>query len=171
MTNNQLQPHEYHNFYQPYVNKSNHLNLQNGFKENHQTVIDFLKNIPESKLEYRYEAGKWTIKEVILHLIDTERIFAYRALRIARNDQTALPGFDQDEYVPESRANERSREDLLQEYTDVRNATISLFKSFDDSSLQNIGLASNHKLSVRAAGFIIMGHENHHCEVIKAKYL
>jgi hypothetical protein len=103
--------------------------------------------------------------------MDAERIFTYRALRIARKDKTPLPGFEQDDYVLPSQANKRSIEDLIIEYKAIKAATVSLFDSFSDEMLMELGIASNNPVSVRAIGFIIMGHEIHHCEVIKERYL
>src|SRR5690606_27112498 len=123
------------------------------------------------KLDYRYAQDKWTIKEILLHLIDTERVFAYRAMCIARKDLTELPGFDQDAFVVHSHANERSVESLLSEYRNVRMATVSLFDSFDLRGLEQIGVANGSDLSVRAIVFIIIGHENHHLQIIKERYL
>lgn len=162
---------EYNSYYQTYLSKTNDVQLNEGLRCNMEKVISFLESISKNKLVYRYAEGKWTIKEMVLHIIDTERIFAYRALRIARQDQTPLPGFDQDAYVPTSKANDRSLESLLDEYKTVRHATIALFDSFDDEMLMQVGTASNSPLSVRAAGFILIGHENHHCEIIRERYL
>ncbi len=162
---------EYNSYYQTYLSKTNDVQLNEGLRSNMEKVISFLKSISKNKLVYRYEEGKWTIKEMLLHIIDTERIFAYRALRIARQDQTPLPGFDQDAYVPTSKANDRSLESLLDEYKTVRHATIALFDSFDDEMLIQVGSASNSPLSVRAAGYILIGHENHHCDIIRERYL
>ena len=131
----------------------------------------FLNAIPKDKLEYRYAEGKWTVKEIIQHIIDTERIFAYRALRVARNDKTALPGFEENDYALTGNANARTLESLLAEYKAVRQATIALFNSFSDDMLKHIGTASNSPISARAIGFIIIGHEAHHCNVIKERYL
>src|SRR5690606_25081708 len=171
MTAKDLSINEYNPFYQTYVNKAQNVDLKQGLRENFESVIEFLKAIPEDKLEYRYAEGKWTIKEVIQHLIDAERIFSYRALRVARQDQTPLPGFEENDYVPASFANDRSRAELLADYKAVRQATVSLFDSFTDVMLLQIGTASNSPISVRALGFITIGHENHHCQVIKERYL
>ena len=103
--------------------------------------------------------------------MDAERIFAYRALRIARQDQTPLPGFEQNDYVQPSQANERSLDDLINEFKAIRASTVALFNSFTDKMLLAKGTASNSPVSVRAIGFIIMGHEIHHCQVIKERYL
>uniref|UniRef100_UPI00404A2B8D DinB family protein n=1 Tax=Gelidibacter sp. TaxID=2018083 RepID=UPI00404A2B8D len=171
MTANDVSINEYNPFYQTYINKAQNVDLKRGLRQSFETVIEFLNTIPEDKLEYRYADGKWTIKEVIQHIIDAERIFAYRALRIARQDQTPLPGFEENDYVPASFANDRSRDELLSDYKAVREATISLFDSFTDAMLLQIGTASNSPISVRALGFITIGHENHHCQVIKERYL
>ncbi len=171
MTSKDLRVDEYNPYYQTYVNKTKGLNLKDGLGSNYETVLSFLNGIPSGKHEYRYAIGKWTIKEMLLHIIDTERIFAYRALRIARQDKTSLPGFDQDAYVEPSNANRRSFDSLLSEHKAVRQATIILFDSFDDTMLTATGTASNSTISVRAIGFIIMGHENHHCDIIKERYL
>lgn len=171
MTANNVSINEYNPFYQTYINKAQNVDLKRGLRQSFETVIEFLNTMPEDKLEYRYADGKWTIKEVIQHIIDAERIFAYRALRIARQDQTPLPGFEENDYVPASFANDRSRAELLSDYKAVREATISLFDSFTDRMLLQIGTASNSPISVRALGFITIGHENHHCQVIKERYL
>lgn len=171
MTVKDLNPNEYNSYYQTYLEKTNSSELKEGLRNNRDKVLLFFNNIPSEKYEFRYEVGKWTIKEMLLHCIDTERIFAYRALRVARQDQTPLPGFDQDAYAEPSKANNRSFESLLNEYKSVRAATISLFDSFDDDMLLAKGFASNSPISVRALGFIIMGHENHHCDVLKERYL
>ena len=139
--------------------------------DNLRATSEFLRSLPEEKLTYRYAEGKWTIKEILSHHIDDERIYAYRALRFARNDQTELPGFEQDDYVPESGANDRSLEDLLEEFAVVRRSTIALFKSFEDRVLTRSGVASGNVMSVRAIAYHIAGHELHHMNIIKARYL
>jgi uncharacterized damage-inducible protein DinB len=171
MTVKDISSDEYNPYYQTYLSKTNDVQLNEWLRSNMEKVISFLKSISKNKLDYRYAEGKWTIKEIVLHLIDTERIFAYRALRIARKDLTPLPGYDQDAYVPTSKANDRSLESLLDEYKTARHATIALFDNFDDEMLMQVGTASNSPLSVRAAGFILIGHENHHCEIIRERYL
>ena len=133
--------------------------------------IRFVQNIPLDKFDYRYEVNKWTIKEIIQHLIDTERIFQYRALRISRNDATPLPGFDENDYAKNSNGNSRSIQDLLTEMAVVRQSTLSLFKSFSQDQLLLIGTASENKISVRAIGFIMIGHQKHHQQIFEERYL
>lgn len=171
MTKKELNPGEYNSYYQLYIDKIGDVNIWEFLKTNHESVISFIKGIDESKFDYRYAEGKWSIKEVVLHLIDTERVFAYRALRIARKDKTELSGFDQNAYAVHGHADERNICDLLSEYKNVRLATISLFESFDEIALTEIGVVSNSPLSVRAVAFIIVGHEDHHLQIIKERYL
>lgn len=135
------------------------------------SCLEFYKNIADDKLGLSYLPNKWTIKEVLIHVIDCERIFAYRALRIARNDKTSLPGFDENSFTKEVYASNRTLISILKEYTTVRNATISLFESFNEEQMLRVGIASDKTISVRAIGKIIMGHELHHIQVIKERYL
>ena len=171
MTREDVLKDEYNPYYQQYILKSGNATILEGLKANGDKTISFLETIPQDKLEYQYEEGKWTIKEIIQHLIDTERIFTFRALCIAREDKTLFPGFDQDEYVVTSKANHRLISDLLQEYKALRLASINLFEGFSQEMLRCVGIASNSNLTPRAVAFIIVGHENHHCEIIKERYL
>jgi hypothetical protein len=132
---------------------------------------NILSDIPEEKEDFTYAEGKWTLKEVIGHIIDTERIMACRALRIARNDSTPLPGFDQDTYVSNGDFNKRTLYDLAHEFGVVRESNIILFKSFDEAALKRKGIANEKEISVRALISIIAGHTIHHLNVIKSKYL
>lgn len=140
-------------------------------RKNAESFIHFLRSLPKEKWEYRYAPGKWTIKEILLHIIDDERIFAYRALRFARNDATDLPGFDQDPYALASKANERSIESLIDEYTAVRKSTILLFNNLPDDAWMRGGKANDHFVTVRALIYHLAGHELHHWNIIKEKYL
>lgn len=140
-------------------------------KDNLNMVRALISALPEEKWAYRYAQDKWTIKEVLVHIIDDERIYAYRALCFARNEKTALPGFEQDEYVLYSNANERSISNIMEEYEAVRFATIALFNGFDQSALLRQGVANKNKATVRALGYHIAGHELHHINIIKEKYL
>ena len=133
--------------------------------------IHFVREIPMDKYEYRYAEGKWTIKEIIQHIIDSERIFAYRALRFSRGDETALPGFDENMYGNNADAEKRSINDLLTEMSAVRHANIMMFKSFSQEALLRKGTASGYTVSVRAFGFLLIGHQNHHIKIFKERYL
>ena len=139
-------------------------------QDNLQKTIDLMLSFPEEKLIEPHAAGEWTIKEIIVHIIDDERIYAYRALRFARGDTTKLPGFEQDDYVPTSRANERDTQGIIEELKAVRAATITLFNSFTDRALLRQGVGSGNVLSVRAAAYHIAGHELHHLNSIHENY-
>jgi uncharacterized damage-inducible protein DinB len=130
-----------------------------------------LRNLPEEKHVFSYALGKWTIKELIQHIIDTERIFSFRALSFARNDQTAMPGYDHDAFVANDNANERDYYDLLDEMKVLRTSSIQLFKSFSEEALLRMGVASNNKMSVRALGYLFSGHQIHHLNIVKERYL
>jgi len=166
-----LSTNEYSVFNATYIKAANDETLLDGLKEGLPQLLNFIRNVPAEKLEYRYAEGKWTIKDIVLHMIDTERIFAYRALRISRGDKTPLPGFEENDYVPFAFANSRTLESLLAEYENARKATISFFESLNEEQLLFMGTASNTPISVRAIGFIITGHQNHHLRVISERYL
>ena len=131
----------------------------------------FLNALDAAKWNYRYAEGKWSIKEVMLHVLDTERIMAYRALCIARNDKTPLPGFEQDDYIPFMDTENRSPKSIIEEYMAVRKATIEMFRYFNDDMLNRIGTASGNPCTPRALGYIIAGHELHHMSIIRERYL
>jgi uncharacterized damage-inducible protein DinB len=171
MNASELSTNEYSVFNATYINATTDKTLLEGLIDGLSQLVNFVKNVPAEKLEYRYAEGKWTIKDIILHMMDTERIFAYRALRISRGDKTPLPGFEENDYVPFAYANSRSVESLLSEYENVRKATISFFESLNEDQLVFLGTASNTVISVRAIGFIITGHQNHHLKVIQERYL
>jgi uncharacterized damage-inducible protein DinB len=140
-------------------------------RDNLKATTELILLIPEEKLSYRYAEGKWTIKEILAHIVDDERIYAYRALRFARNDRTELPGFEQDDYALHSGANERDVKDILSEFAAVRHATISLFEGLDERALKRSGVASGNVMSVRAAAYHIAGHELRHVQIIRERYL
>ncbi|UCH65465.1 MAG: DinB family protein [Ignavibacterium sp.] len=136
-----------------------------------KTFEKFYGSLTEEQGEFAYAEGKWTIKEVIGHVIDTERIMAYRALAFARGEEKALPGFEQDDYVANSNAAERKLVDLINEYKTLRIANIAMFKSFSEKEFSRKGTASGNKVSVLALAFIIAGHELHHHQILKERYL
>jgi hypothetical protein len=134
-------------------------------------TLELLRGIDESRAGNSYAEGKWSIKELIGHLIDTERIFSYRALRFARNDQTPLSGFEQDDYVRGANFDEQSLADLAIEFEYVRRSNIQLYKSLNEAAWSRRGPANGIEVSVRALAFITAGHEAHHVEVLKTRYL
>jgi uncharacterized damage-inducible protein DinB len=135
-----------------------------------QPLIDFFENIPEEKAAYRYAEGKWSVKEMLQHIIDTERIFGYRALSIARKDTTPLPGFDENNYAKASNADERSLPGLIEELKAVRTSTDLLLKSFTEEYLRQTGITNGHPNTVNAIGYIIFGHILHHKKVLEERY-
>lgn len=138
---------------------------------NIESTINFLNSLPEEKLNFRYAEGKWTPKQIIQHLIDSERIMTYRMLTFARNDKTELPGFEENDYAVESNADERTLEELTTEFKTVRNSSISLIRSFNDELLRRSGIANKGRITVSALVYVIAGHELHHMSVIKERYL
>jgi uncharacterized damage-inducible protein DinB len=151
-------------------------------EKNGKTIIDNLElsqnvfnktfdNLSVDKQNYAYAEGKWTVKELIQHIIDTERIFCYRALCFARKDKTSLPGFDQDVFVDNGNANQLNYKDLLDEMKTLRKSTIQLYKSFSEEALLRMGIGSGNKMSVRALGYLFSGHQLHHLNIVKERYL
>jgi hypothetical protein len=168
-----ISSHEYAPYYEGYIQPL----VQNGKSIVENLVISqenfqqSLQDISSEKQLFAYDSGKWTVKEVVQHIIDTERVFCYRALCFARNDKTALPGFDQDLFVINDNANARNWTDLLEEMRVVRQGTIILFNSFTEDALLRIGSGSGKNMSVRAIGFLCSGHQLHHLKVLKERYL
>jgi uncharacterized damage-inducible protein DinB len=134
-------------------------------------TMDFLNTIDETKSLYRYAEGKWSIRDIIQHLIDSERIFIYRALRIARNDKTPIEGFEENDYAREASADKRSWSGLILELELLRMANLQLWKNFSEEEWKAMGVASGFPVSVRALAYISAGHERHHLGVIKERYL
>lgn len=134
-------------------------------------MMALARGLPEERGGHRYAPEKWSIREVLGHIMDAERIFAYRALRIARGDATPLASFDENAYVPAGRFDARTLADLAEEYEAVRRATLLLFRSTDDEALQSRGVASGAGVTARALAWIIAGHERHHLTLLRERYL
>ena len=139
--------------------------------QNLQTVTELARSFPTAKLTTPCAPGEWTIQEILVHIMDTERVFAYRTLRLARGDTTALPGFAENAFAAAARANERSLADILAEYEAVRQASLTLLGSFAEETWTRLGSASGKPLSVRGAAYQIAGHELHHLYSIRENYL
>ncbi len=142
-----------------------------GLSDSLEQSISILQSLHDEQLQFRYQPTKWTIKEIWQHIIDVERILAYRAVRYARNDKTILSGFDENRYAAESMANNREWDEMLIEYEAVRRSTIYLFKSFDGDMLLKKGTTGRSEMTVRAVGYLILGHDIHHLNTIKERYL
>lgn len=162
---------EYAPFYGTYVRKVEEEHPLSALENSFQEAKDFLSSLPAEKAEYRYAEGKWSVKEVLQHMIDTERIMGYRALAIARNDKTPLPGFDENAYVENLDIDHRSLAVLMAEFLELRVSTLSLFRSFTNEVLLRQGTMSGNPASVRALAYIITGHQLHHFQVLKERYL
>jgi uncharacterized damage-inducible protein DinB len=158
-------------FYRGYVNHVMDRNFLDAMHWSSEEMKAVIWTLPESKGDYSYAPGKWTIREMLGHIIDAERIFAYRALRFARNDKTQLSGFDENAYVPESNASTRKLKDLMDELGRIRQTSIDLYKSFTPAMLERTGSANNTEMSVLALAYIIPGHETHHRTILKTRYL
>jgi hypothetical protein len=130
-----------------------------------------IHSVPEDKIDFRYADNKWSVREVLCHLLDAERIFAYRALRFARNDSTHLPGFDENSYATEANADGRSMKKIADEFTHLRSSTVDMFEGFTEDMLRRRGVAGTNETSVLAYGFIIAGHETHHRKILTERYL
>lgn len=171
MKTSEIASTEFHSYFKSYMDKVSGITLKEALENGWEDTISFFESIPESKLEYRYSKDKWTIKDILLHLIDAERAFSYRALQFARSDNADLEGFDENIFVENAQANSRSLISLIGEYDKVRQSSIYLYNSFSQDVLKRTGKANDKTLSVRAAGFLICGHEIHHKEIIKERYL
>ena len=170
--NNNIDTHKFATYFNYYISLvKNNPNLIENLEQTHIRTKELVAKLTEEKGNYAYDKGKWTIKELLIHLIDTERIFCNRALRFARNDKTDLPGYDHDNYVNYCNAENRTLTDIMDEFNLVRLATIALFRSFTDEMLERNGTANGNELTVLAIGFVIAGHEVHHTNVLLEKYL
>ncbi len=165
------EPGEFAPYYARYLGAVPGGDLLRLLEEQGAEMLDLLRAFGEAQGTHRYAPGKWSVKEVIGHVSDTERIFAYRALRFARADATPLPGFEQDDYVAAAGFDRRALADLAEEFADVRKATIKLFAGLDARALTRAGIASSHPMTVRAAAWIIAGHEQHHARILRERYL
>jgi uncharacterized damage-inducible protein DinB len=162
---------EYPSYYSRYIDLIKSEDILSVLENQNQDMHDLLSRISEEAATFRYAPEKWSIKEVIGHVIDVERIFVYRALRIARGDKTPLPGFEEDDYVKNANFDSRTLIDLSDEFRSVRESTLTMFSSFEEKIYSREGTASGLKFTVRSIPFIIAGHEVHHRQVIKDKYM
>lgn len=158
-------------FYHNYINQVKEDDLLQAFKKNTEEFTGFLQSIPETKHDFRYAEDKWTVKELLQHIIDAERVFSYRALRFARKDEAHLPGFNENHFAKFSNAAERNWNDLVEEFKAVRKSTEYLFASFGPEQLDSEGIANTRSVYVLGIGFICVGHCMHHQNILKERYL
>jgi uncharacterized damage-inducible protein DinB len=164
------QPGEYAPYYEKYIALVKGDDILNTLEQQRRKTMLLLSGRDESDGDFRYAPGKWSTKEVLGHVCDTERIFAYRALRFSRSDATPLAGFEQDDYVRNGPFASRALSDLVEEFIAVRRATISLLRNLDEAAWMRRGTANNNEVSVRALAYIIAGHELHHRGILEEKY-
>ena len=161
---------EYNPYYGRYISLVAGEDILNALEEQRRQTLLLLSGRDEADGDYRYAPGKWTVKEVLGHMCDTERVFAYRALRIARGDQTPMEGFEQDDYVRNGPFAQRPLCDLIEEYIAVRRATLSLLRNLDEAAWMRRGIANKNEVTVRALAYTIAGHELHHRRILEEKY-
>jgi hypothetical protein len=162
---------EYHSFYDGYINLVPKGDLINILENQNVQFCEFMAKVNNERGNYKYDKDKWTLKEVIGHIVDTEMIFLSRALRISRDDKTELPGFDQNEYVKNSNFQELSLSGLVEQFYHVRKATTAILSNFSKEMWSKMGNANGSNVTVRAIGYIIAGHVIHHMKIINSKYL
>ncbi len=168
--NRRPEPSEFNPYYDTYIGKVKGNNfIQNLIEQKFETLA-VLSKLSDEEWNHKYAPEKWTVKEVMIHIMDTERIFAYRALRVARNDQTPMPGFEQNDYVPFCNGPQRSGKSIMAEYESVRNSSIALFKNLSEEAWERIGEASGSPVSSLALGYMIAGHEIHHVQLLHERY-
>lgn len=158
-------------YFKVYVEYVKDMDVLDALRHASKLTQQLVPYIPEDKGEHRYAEGKWTVKEVINHVMDAERVFAYRAMRFSRNDQTALSPFDENLYAPEANAHSRSVQQLAKEMKRLKDTTIDLFSSLTPEMLQREGTASGKRISVLTLGYVIAGHEIHHNKILHERYL
>lgn len=161
---------EFAPYYGPYIDRVPQGDIADILDAQFTTTRETLHRVPDERGTFRYQPGKWSINDVVCHLCDTERIYTYRALRIARGDKTPMPGFEQDDYVAIAGADGRDLSELVDEFATVRRATLSLLQSFDPEVWTRQGTANGAILSVRALAYIAAGHELHHMNVLRERY-
>jgi hypothetical protein len=165
------QPAEYDPYYQKYISLVPEDDIIPALADQPSELKSLFERVPEEKGTFAYEDGKWTVKEVLSHLIDGERMFAYRVLRVARGDRTPIEGFEQDGYIENSHANRRPLAELLREFELLRDANVMLFKNLEPGDWVRVGTANNVEISVRSLAWIMVGHVRHHIAILNERYL
>ena len=158
-------------FYRGYIDNFQGDTLIKGMILSGDEALDFYKSLGPGVYDFRYAKGKWSVREILGHIIDAERVFSYRALRFARGDNTPLPGFDQDLWIPNMNIERRTMNYLVSEFAGLRASTVDLFSSFGEEVYGNVGTASGGEFTVEQVGKILVGHEIHHRKIIKERYL
>lgn len=165
------QPDEYASFYTNYINQVTGTDVIALLTSLKDSTYQFFNDLPAGKADYAYAEGKWTIKQLLGHMIDAERVFGFRILCFSRNDQNELPGFDENDYVANALFNERTLTDMANEFKTVRESNLYLLRSLSDEQCLLKGIANGKPVSVRALAYIMAGHELHHLNIIRERYL
>lgn len=166
------EPSEYKPYFAGYIGKaSQHADPIQALQEQHKELLEFFGPLDESKLLHRYAPGKWSIKEVFGHIIDTERVMSYRLLRVARGDETVLPSFDENLFVANAGFDQQSWSALLHEFSFVRRATVLLLQGLPEEAWMRRGVYADNPTTVRALAYILIGHPAHHCDIVRERYL
>ena len=161
---------EYPQYYHSYVNNVSAEDIIPAFIDNQKIVNDYFSQIPSDQWGFRYEEGKWSVREVLAHINDVERMMSYRALRIGRQDKTPIQGYDHNAYVEINDYDHLSKSELIEEFNSVRNSSYSLFKNLPKGSETNTGIANELSITVRSLGYIIVCHSTHHINILKERY-
>jgi len=164
-------PSDYPVFYESYIKLVSEEDLSETMRSSLEEMVDFLDSITPDKADYRYAEEKWSVKELLQHMIDTERIFSYRALCIARGEHQSLPGFDEKIYAKNADVSGKSLKELKEEMLTVRESVYMMFRGFNDEMLSRVGISNNKQVSVNAIGYMIIGHARHHFNILKERYL
>lgn len=158
-------------FYQGYIDLIKDNDFREAIRKNTKQFRRVMERVPRKKYDYSYAEGKWSIRQILQHIIDAERVFAYRALRLSRMDPTPLPGWDQDQWRPHDGADDRRWKDLLEEFRAVRQSTQYLFDSLSDEQLRFVGTVRERPLNAFTIGFVLPGHVAHHMLILEERYL
>jgi len=165
------QPDEYNPYFDRYISRVPDADIIDVLGSQIEETVALLKNLPETMGGHRYAPDKWSIREVIGHMSDGERVFSYRALRFSRSDPLPVEGFDENEFVANARFNERTIADLTSEFEHLRRAAIHLYAGLDEEGMSRRGIANQNEISVRALAFVTAGHESHHLDILRTRYL
>jgi hypothetical protein len=161
---------EYNSYYGRYIDLATEDDIVAALDAQSRETASVLGGLSEAQAAYRYEPDKWSVKQLVGHVIDAERIFAFRALAFARGETTPLPGFDQDPYVANAGSDDRSIADLAEEFATVRKANVMMFRALSEEAWKRSGIASENPISVRALAYILLGHERHHLRILRERY-
>ena len=164
-------PGEYAEYFEGYISKVPANDITGFLTQQLESTMTLLRSIDEVQGDFRYAPDKWTVKDLLGHIIDTERVFAYRSLVFARNDSAGLPGFDQEPWAQNSNYSNLTVKDIGAEFESVRRSTLFLFRHLDAAAWNRQGIANNNKMTTRAAAFVIAGHTEHHLDILKSRYL